>query len=209
MNVDIARFSGAACLLRHDERMVFEVRKPHRWERSADGQVEIGIGCVGGSIEPGESPVEALRREAEEEVGCAIDVTPARETVCVSRTDVEVRTDLEIEGVVPAMVWDVQDPTFEVGTLVAVFHATAQSDPQPVDLPAIVLDGPQLVTRIGLDGLPVADTLDTGAEIRENVPIPRDATFLLANTLRRLQQVQRFDRALYDRLAHPEGRDAL
>ena len=58
------RFTGAACLLFSGPRLVLEVRKEHKWQRLSGKPVQIGIGCVGGTIEPGETPVQALRREA-------------------------------------------------------------------------------------------------------------------------------------------------
>lgn len=168
--MDLTQFTGAACLLFSGSRLVMEVRKPHKWQRTPGQPVEVGIGCVGGTIEEGESPVQALHREAMEEISCAVTLRSARATADVTPAGTIIQPGIEIEGFTPAMVWD--------------------GDPQPGDLPAIVLAEPEAVFAADFVTLPIGQ-IRNGVEIRERVTLPDDGRFVHANTLshiRRLRQ---------------------
>ena len=58
----------------------FEITRPELWQRRQDGDLVAGIGGIGGSIEQGETILECLYREAEEELGVRIEVESASET---------------------------------------------------------------------------------------------------------------------------------
>ena len=67
--------SGAACLLWHDDRMVFEIQKSAKWVREAGRPPGLGLGCIGGTVEEGETPMQTMRREALEEIGCPLKIS--------------------------------------------------------------------------------------------------------------------------------------
>ena len=76
------RVTGASSLL-HDERcFYFELTKPKHWTRRPDGKVVVGIGGIGGSLEPGEDVLTCLEREVQEELHAEIAVESA-EAACV------------------------------------------------------------------------------------------------------------------------------
>ena len=54
------RFMGAACLLMGASGITVEVQSPHKWITHDGGGISIGLGCIGGGIEEGETPIEAL-----------------------------------------------------------------------------------------------------------------------------------------------------
>ena len=72
----------------------------------------IGLGCIGGSIEAGETPLEALHREAFEEINCSITIRPARLTVDIAPDKLTILSDFALDGVRSAMVWEVTNPTY-------------------------------------------------------------------------------------------------
>ena len=96
------------------------------------------------------------------------------------------------------MLWTITDPTHVVGSYVAVFLGRVKGDPQPGDLPAIVLADPELIPKIGFESMSVSEVRDLGAEIRENIELPPDGRLVLANTLRHLMSVYETDRALFN-----------
>jgi hypothetical protein len=158
----------------------------------------IGIGCIGGSIEEGESPVEALKREALEEIGCSVDLRSAGRTAYIRDEAVEILPELDFCGLQPAIVWEVTDPSFQVGSNVSVFLGQADDNPQPIDLPAIILADPGVISMINFESVSVDEILKSGAEIRQNIDIPRNGRLILANTLRRLMLLHADHRELFD-----------
>lgn len=195
-------FSGAAALIWHNGRMVFEVRKEKGWERSPGKPAVIGIGAVGGTIEDGETPIQGLQREAVEEIGGSLNLYPASDTVYVGKDAIDRIDDFVLDGLRPALVWEVVDPIYELGKHVAVYHATTTSDPQPGDLPAVILSDPDLITRIGFDTLSISAAVDSSGEVRSctDFNVPSDGHFLLCNTLRRMMQVHEHDPDVYESL---------
>lgn len=177
---------------------MLEVRKPAKWERVPGQPPRIGFGCIGGTIKEGETPLQALRREASEEIGCSIEVWSSPRTVCVSLEGVESVPGLEVDGHQLAMLWTITDPNFVVGSYVAVFLGRVKGDPQPGDLPAIVFANPELIPKIGFGSVSVSEVRDFGAEIRQNIELPPDGRLILANTLRHLMSVYQVDRLLFN-----------
>lgn len=200
---DPGSFTGAGTLLFDRNRLVIEVRKPHKWERPPGKPLEIGIGSVGGSIEPGETILEAFHREANEEIGCPVEAVSSSITLLVTPDGVRELPDYAIEDIRPAIVWEVGDPTFVVGSYVAVFRSRVLGDPQPGDLPAILLSHPELLPRIDTESMTVAQAVKAGAEVRSRIDIPSDGTLILCNTLRHLMTIRDANQTAYETLVKP------
>lgn len=77
------RLVGVSAILYDDEAVYFEISKPRFWARRADGTLSIGIGGIGGRIEPGEGPLTCLQREVEEELGVGFDVDLPERTALI------------------------------------------------------------------------------------------------------------------------------
>jgi ADP-ribose pyrophosphatase YjhB (NUDIX family) len=74
---------GVSAVL-YDERVFyFEVTRPRHWGQRPDGGQTVGIGGIGGRIEPGESVVACLRREVREEIGVGFWLEPAESTALI------------------------------------------------------------------------------------------------------------------------------
>ncbi len=196
--MSIGVFSGASSLLFAETRLVLEVRKPHKWERESGHPPVIGLGCIGGAAEPGETPLQALHREAMEEINCAVTVWSARTTLDLSPSGVRMLSRLDIDGIRPAMVWEVTDPTYDVGSKVAVFLASTSGDPQSGDLPAIILADPGFVSSMDLEGMSVGEARDCGAEVRANIELPSEGRLMPVNTFRHLLALRQSDPNLFD-----------
>ena len=62
---------GASTIIKHKNKYIFEIQKSYKWSSSSESNIlEIGIGCIGGTIENEETPIEALRREVKDRINC-------------------------------------------------------------------------------------------------------------------------------------------
>lgn len=186
----MSQFTGSAVLLTIGGRLVCEVRKQHKWTIVPGKPPMIGMGRVGGSMEAGETPLQSLRREVMEEICCPVELIPASVTADMSPAGIRILPDVKVDGLQPAMIWEVTDPTYIVGSKVAVFLARPSGEPEPGDLPALILAEPELIWRIGSDTVSVQDIIDAGADIRQNIALPPDGRLELVNTLRLLAQLR-------------------
>jgi 8-oxo-dGTP pyrophosphatase MutT (NUDIX family) len=177
---------GVAILLRSGGQFLFEIQKAANWRRRPDGLVEIGMGCIGGSLQPQETPRQAIEREVREEIDCGVEIEPAPRTFLVdARGAVRRLAPREVpEGAF--FLWERArgGPGFIPGARVAVYLGRVLGDPAPGDLPAI-LEMALLTLRESLDGtVMLQDLLDRGALLREREPVPRRARVRPVDTAR-------------------------
>jgi 8-oxo-dGTP pyrophosphatase MutT (NUDIX family) len=74
---------GVSAVLYDERAFTFEVTRPRHWGRREDGVRIVGIGGIGGRIEPGESALACLRREVQEEIGVRFWLEPAESTALI------------------------------------------------------------------------------------------------------------------------------
>jgi 8-oxo-dGTP pyrophosphatase MutT (NUDIX family) len=167
---------GVSMLLRAGGGFLFEIQKAAKWQRRPDGSVEIGIGCPGGRLEPGETPREALEREVREEVGCGIEIEPWANPFLV---DARGAARPLAPGDAPDVMflWERArgGPGFIPGARVAVYVGRALREPTPHDLPAVLEMGLATLAACRGGGLTLQDLLGRGATLRERELIPRRA----------------------------------
>lgn len=87
---------GVSAILHHEQTYAFEVTGARHWGRRLDGGRIVGVGGIGGRIEPGESALAGLRREVREELGVEFLLEPADSTALIHEGEVVAR--LEIPG---------------------------------------------------------------------------------------------------------------
>ena len=92
---------GISAILYDDEAYYFEVGKPRFWARRASGVRSVGVGGIGGRIELGERPIEALRREVREEVGAGIDLQVPSRTALLDAGDIAAWLEFASDGEEP------------------------------------------------------------------------------------------------------------
>lgn len=167
-------------MVRWDSRLLLEVQKPHKWTERK-GKTHIGCGFIGGAIERGESVLEALQREAEEEIGCGLEIAEATGTTRICADQTTVRTSLFDSALFE---WEARAAGYDFDGRVAVLNATPLADPVPVDLPALIAVDLDLFSRIATQSLTVMTAQAQGATLLERTPIPPDGLLYLANSAR-------------------------
>lgn len=171
---------GVACIIRSGAFLVLEIQKPHKWVHTPQA-LWVGAGCIGGDIEHCESPIQALQRECVEEIGINIEVLSSGSTLLWTRSGSLQRADWRYGAPGPALLWEV-DPEFGNGR-VAVYLGVAIGEPQPADLPAVLLLRPELVHDLLGGEWSLERILDAGGTIRTGRPVPLQALLQPRGTL--------------------------
>lgn len=184
------RFAGVSSLLFHQQRLILEVRKRHKWHVDDDGRTIIGVGGIGGTMEAGETPLQGLRRETHEEVGCDIGLRSAQRTLVSTGDGTTIEQGIVVDGLCPAMVWQIIDPPYDVGAFVAVFLARAEQQPQPGDLPAILMADLEWAQTVHAGDIDLRDAVSHGVDVHAQTPLPDDAILQPVNTWRRVLEVR-------------------
>ncbi len=102
------KVTGASALLYDaQERFYFEITKPKHWRFLGDGSTIVGLGAIGGSITPGETILDCLCREIEEEVEAAVTVTSSEETYILYEGETVVTLSLPERRLPRPLLWTV------------------------------------------------------------------------------------------------------
>ena len=175
-------FVGTSLILRQGGRFLYGVRPPH-----AEGRRQIieltGIG--GGMEEEDESLTAGVLREAQEEMGCGVQLLSCRQTAIVRGPDrVEWATLPGAER--PAAVvfrrfgrpHEPWHPANRGEACLVVFWAELEEQPQPaMELPALIWLTPTQVVETARRDVLLTQLLASGATLLERTlePMPRAA----------------------------------
>ena len=80
---------GVSAVLYDEHAFIFEVTRPRHWGRTENGRPIVGVGGIGGRIEPGEGAVACLRREVREEIGADFWLEPCETTALIHDGELE------------------------------------------------------------------------------------------------------------------------
>lgn len=178
--------------------MLLEIQSPHKWTRQDGGGLSIGLGCIGGGIEEGETPIDALHREALEEIGCPVAVQSATQTIEVA-ADGRAKVRPWSQGLPrPILIWDTKAAGIDRKGKGVVYLGTVGGIAKPRDLGALLTLPLEQVLGIGSRPQSVADVVSAGATLQERVPIPTTATLTLGATLAVLHGLYAEHRSIAD-----------
>ncbi len=156
---------GASILLEYEGLFVFEIQKRHKWKE--DG-LEIGIGCIGGGIEKDEEPMDALIREAEEEIGLRPIVKEVKNPFSVSE-----------DGTISDMIGEHEKDLFfdwhGRENRICVFRGEISRDPRPDDLAGIIVSDLETIVKVFELGMTFEKLRDSGAKVISRETIPQRA----------------------------------
>lgn len=191
---------GVAIILEEREGLLFELQREAKWVRGPDGIVEIGMSCIGGTIEEGESLEDALQREASEEIGCRVALDGSVKPFSM---DPAGNVSPLPPGKVPdgvQFLWEGNDPGYVPGAKVAVFAGRAIGRAEPGDLSAIATLKPGLFYELAAESFTVERLETHGGIIEERVPVPGSARLRPVGTAARLLELRRRHPALLKRI---------
>ncbi len=193
-------FIGVAIVLREKDGLLFELQRSAKWKRGLDGVREIGLSCIGGTVEEGESLEGALQREAMEEIGCRVSFDPSP---CPFSMDPAGNVSPLVPGSVPDGVhclWEGNDPGYVPGGKVAVYAGHTVGRVAPGDLSAIATLKPDLFLELATESLTVEGLQQRGGVLQERTPVPRAARLKPVGTSARLLDLRRRHPDLLQRL---------
>ena len=162
------------------DKYCFTLQPKNRWGKDKNQNDILYFGGIGGKVKPQETLLEALHREAKEEIGCSFNLLPTltQETPLITKEQLEIKQIMATaKNPLPAFIF--QNKRSENGrksyTNVFVYKTelTEQDKMQPLDNPAIILIPKQTLYEME-NGMPIATAQNKGVEIISQIPSPQN-----------------------------------
>ncbi len=177
---------GASAVIKYNNKYIFEIQKSHKWYHNSKSDLIIGIGCIGGSIEDGESPIEALRREVKEEIKTEVNIMKWTQPFTVN-SNLEVTNESKLEENLFYDWYGTKEPYNE--NRICVFLGEVVSDPFPGDLPGLLVTDIQLLIECVKNQSTIKHCIDKGMEIISKEKIPLEAKIKGVGTVKTLEKL--------------------
>ncbi|NLD41976.1 MAG: NUDIX domain-containing protein [Chloroflexi bacterium] len=194
------QLTGASALVWQEGGLLLEISKPGHWGTHGGGVTHVGVGAIGGSLEPGETLLDCLQREGREELGTPLELLPADEAgICVDeRTVTRLPLAPAAGHPVPCLVTmganRLRRDAIDAPTLViATFHARPAGPVRLDDLfGTLWLPGDRWRAIIEALPLPLdAVQCQPGVRLETRAPLPERSVLAPVWTVHTLQQVLR------------------
>lgn len=173
---------SVAMLAMVKNKYCFVIQPPKRWGKTEDGRDIVFFGGIGGKLESRENLITALHREAQEEIGCDIEVL-SKADICnlpvVTRENIDfIQTAATVQTPLPLCIFQNKrsEPGRKTTTNVFIYQTRIKSveKMRPLDNPAIILL-PEATLYQMENGIDMAQAIHKGAEIFSNINLPTNA----------------------------------
>jgi 8-oxo-dGTP pyrophosphatase MutT (NUDIX family) len=178
----------AGVLIVERGRILLAVGSSDRWESGPEG-LRVPVTGISGGQEPGEDLVACAQREAQEELGCAVDLRHSP-TTFVELPDEPLRVARFADQPAPIL-YQIQrrktSTPFAAGLPagdrlhIGIYHAVPHSRPRPADVPAIIHVPPQALGAICC-GVKRTLLASLGVDIECSATLPDDAVLVIPRT---------------------------
>jgi len=179
---------GASAIISYNNKYIFEIQKSEKWNYNSSGEIEIGIGCIGGTIENSETPLETLQREVLEEIRTNIEIIEWDHPFTVT-------SDLNVYDINPKN--ESKNLFFHwFGTKkpyrkcrICVFLGKVIDDPFPDDLAGLLITDIKLLMECLENDFSLNQCLEKGMKIISKEEIPLKAKIKEVGTVKTIKEL--------------------
>lgn len=188
---------GVSAWLYDATHCYLEIAKPKHWRRRADGATEVGLGGIGGSLEPDEKALACLAREAQEELGVGLEITSAPRTYVVYEGRLAAALALKPRCYPRPALFTVSQNLYRQSELayptlaIVTFQARIVGEPGLRDLYGLAAVPLRTVWALLQQDEITLDALENwpGVRMRVQAPLPKDSVLVPVWTGRSLQRL--------------------